>query len=273
MKDSDHSGGDSARLRAWSQRGLTLRMSAFPRVLTLVLLTLVLLAGCGTRRNPAVCCETTDECAQIGTAEIVSCEVGVCVAHSCVDLGACDGIEDCTESGQSCIDGRCTFTLPPDAARVAAYDVAYPNVWRRSITDAHPLSLLFVNRGVSPLSMSTLQVRSLADDHPTAFVRVTVPATPSTAMILPGQAGGLVTPLAEDLLIGMGIVPEQRVDQETSYADVQILDAPSGTYDIGVDVVFALDGLDVATHLTIHMEPLPVQWLNPLEGTRATIFR
>ena len=69
------------------------------------------IAAC-TKRNESVCCETEQECAEIGTSEIVTCSVGVCVEHHCVDNGTCDGDEDC--SGAACTDGICV--APVDAA-------------------------------------------------------------------------------------------------------------------------------------------------------------
>lgn len=208
------------------------------------------------------------ECAAIGTNEVVACEVGVCVQHSCVDRGPCDGNEDC-ESPEVCVEGTCSG--PPDAALTPAFDAAYPNVWEFSVNDPIPFDLMIVNRGVSPLSMSTLQVRSLSDDHPTAFVRLTT--TPSQADIQPSFAGGLISPIAEPVMIDSGLVTEQRTDTNSSYVTIDFVDAPDGTYDINVDAVLALDGLDIPIRFLVHRLPLPEVYANPKEAIRTEIAR
>ena len=234
------------------------------------ILTLLLLVAC-TKRNPEVCCETAEECAAINTTEIVACGIGVCVDHTCVDLGRCDGAEDCSNP-ETCIDGLCTPpAVPPDAPPVPAFDIAYPKEWRISVAEPIGGFVLFVNAGVTPISMSTLQLRSVADDHPTAFVRIT--PTSSAAMILPGVAGGNLTPLAEDVLVDTGIVTETRTDVGASYLSIELVDAPEGTYDIAVDVVLGLDGLDVPMGMTVHVLPGPTIFANPEVGTRTPIFR
>jgi hypothetical protein len=240
-------------------------------VLMRILVFLVLVSAC-TKRNQEVCCETAQECAAINTTEVVVCSVGVCVDHTCVDPGPCDGNEDCV-SPATCVDGTCQTPLPPDAALVPAFDVAYPNEWRFTVGSGQPivLDLMFMNRGVSPLSMSTLNVRSLSDDHPIAFVRVVT--TSSSADIPPGSAGGRILPIAEPIMIGSGLVPEPRTDTTSSYATVEFIDEPTGTYDITVDVLLTLDGLDVPLHMVMHMEPGPTIFADPEMGTRATVFR
>ena len=69
---------------------------------------LLLLAGGCTKRNPRVCCETEAECASVGYDEPAPCDLGACVANSCVEVG-CDGDEDCGNS-TTCIAGSCRTT-------------------------------------------------------------------------------------------------------------------------------------------------------------------
>jgi hypothetical protein len=198
---------------------------------------LLLVVAC-TKRNPEVCCETADECAEIQTDTVVSCAVGVCVEHECVDRGVCDGNEDC-QLPETCVDGMCAPPpAPPDAALKPAFDVVYPSEWRSSINDVFTFSIVFINTDVSPLSMSTLQVRELADDHPTGFVRIVT--TPSSANIPPGSAGGLISETANQAFLDSGLVSEPRVDAESAYATIETVDAPEGTYDIAVDAVLVL---------------------------------
>ena len=237
-----------------------------------LIILLVAIAAC-SKRNPEVCCETADECAVIGTQEVVACDVGACVAHECVDLGPCDGNEDC-QSPETCVVGICTApSAPPDAAMKPAFDVAYPNEWRFSVVDPVPLSIMFINTNTDevPLSMSTLKVKSLEDDHPIAFVRIVT--TPSAALIGPGLAGGKVSLVANPIFFGSGLVTEARTDESSSYGTIEIQDAPQGTYDILVTAVLQLSGLDVPLSMTVHMvTDGETIFAEPEAGTRETVF-
>ncbi|MBA2539528.1 MAG: hypothetical protein H0V17_07835 [Deltaproteobacteria bacterium] len=224
------------------------------------ILLVVLVCSC-TKRNQEVCCETADECAAIETDQVVACKVGVCVEHECVNPGPCDGIEDC-DASDTCVDGMCTPPpIPPDAPLVAAFDVAYPNVWRFSVAGPVGISVMFINTSVNPFSTSTLEVRELSDDHPTAFIRLT--ASPSLVNIPPGFAGGKIAPIAEPFLTDSGLVSEPRTDTDSSYVGMELVDAPSGTYDIAVGAVLGLDGLDVPLNMTIHVVPGPIIAVDP----------
>ncbi len=235
-----------------------------------LIVVLIFFMGC-SKRNQEVCCETADECAAISTKEVVACEIGVCVGHECVDIGACDGNEDC-EAPDTCVDETCTAPpAPPDAALKPAFDVAYGKEWCFSVAGPVGLSIVFINTDVSPLSMTTIQVRSLDDDHPTAFVRIET--TPSSTEIPPGFAGGKLSPVDEAVLVDTGIVTEPRIDTEINYGSIELVDAPVGTYDIVVDAVLGLEGLDVPLHMTLHMQPGPQVCANMEVGTRAQIFK
>lgn len=60
----------------------------------------IALIGC-TKRNPNVCCETDAECMAVGYDSPQPCELGVCVANACEEVG-CDGDEDCPEMTPRC---------------------------------------------------------------------------------------------------------------------------------------------------------------------------
>jgi hypothetical protein len=161
--------------------------------------------------------------------------------------------------------------VPPDAPLVAAFDVAYPSVWKFSIAGPIGISIMFINTSVNPFNTSTLEVRSIADDHPTAFVRLMV--NPKLVFIPPGTAGGKIAPIAEPFLIDSGLVTEARSDTDSSYVEMELVDAPSGTYDIQVQAVVGLDGVDVPLSMTVHVVPGPIVFVDPEAATRATIFR
>jgi hypothetical protein len=137
------------------------------------------------------------------------------------------------------MDGTCMSPPPPpDAALKPAFDVVYPSEFRSSVNDPVMFSMMFVNTDVSPLSMTTLQVRQLTDDHPTAFVRIVT--TPSSANIAPGFAGGSVDSFAATFFFDSELVTEPRTDQTSIYANIEFVDAPDGLYDITFDAVLAL---------------------------------
>ncbi len=119
--------------------------------------------------------------------------------------------------------------------------------------------------------MATLQVRQLTDDHPTALVRIVT--TPSPADIAPGFAGGRVITDAEPIYFDSGLVSEPRTDQNSNYAQIEFIDAPQGSYDITLDAVFGLDGIDVPLHITIHRDPGPTIYGNPEAAVRTQLFK
>jgi len=90
-------------------------------MLRTVLLLVVVSVGACTKRNPNVCCETADECAEVGYDEPVPCELGVCVSRNCVETG-CDGDEDCA-SPELCMQGTCRS--PADRCAVAGGVVVF----------------------------------------------------------------------------------------------------------------------------------------------------
>lgn len=237
-----------------------------------IILVLVLLVGC-TKRNPAACCETEAECARLGTTEIVTCDTGTCVNFACVDDGTCDvqDPDDCT-APESCVDGVCmqlVVDAPPPPER-PALDVAYPNEWRRSVSSTLPFDLIVIGSGTEPVPLSSMVIKSVDDDHPTATVRILL--TPSDFTVAVGEAAGFIAPNAEPLLAP--IVSETRVDTaEPGYLEWQILDAPSGTYDIATHLVLVIDGNDVVIDFVTHMVPGPTIFADPEAGKRLSVFR
>lgn len=124
-------------------------------------------------------------------------------------LGACkfpelppletDGGSDDARSDSASSDGM--FDGNIDAPGVLAFDVAYPAEWRFSV--AGPVSgfVLVVNKRPNPLALSSFQVSSISDDHPTATVRITSPGA-FGAMLPANNAGGALSMLSEQLLVG-----------------------------------------------------------------------
>lgn len=161
---------------------------------------------------------------------------------------------------------------PVDGPPTPAFDVAYPSEWRFSVAGPTDGFMLIVNTGPAPLSLATFQVTSISDDHPTAVVRVTTPGSFGEAL-QPGTAGGRLGGLAEQLLVGSGLVTEARADTASSYLSLELINAPAGTYDIAASLTVALDGRDVAMPMTIHVVPGPTIYLDPLVARRVVISR
>lgn len=233
---------------------------------------LSLMAAACTKRNPAACCETAAECTALGNGTAVSpvfCATGSCVGFTCVDNGSCDGPEDC-QAPESCDQMVCQ-QLVVDAPPPPAYDLAYPNVWRRSVVDELPFDLMIVNTTDHPIQMSSLILTSVTDDHPLATVRMKLGSLSSAVPV--GMAGGSIVPIAEPLLIDSGLVTEPRADTMTSYLAYEIVDTPGGTYDIAADVGLELDGVAAQLHFVVHMVTGPTIFAQPELATRTVVVR
>jgi hypothetical protein len=153
-----------------------------------------------------------------------------------------------------------------------AFDIVHPAEWKFSVSGPAEGFVVFVNTSQKPLSLSTLKVTSVSDDHPTAEVRVVVPEAPST-VLPPGMAAGLLSGLSRDLMVNSGLVPEPFTDSAASYLSLELADAPPGTYDIAASVTLTLDGRDATLPLTIHLVPGPIVYLDPSVPRRAQVLR
>lgn len=242
------------------------------RLWTLIVILSICTPAC-EKRNPEVCCETEAECAALGSGDPRFCEgEDVCVAFKCVAPGTCDGPEDClgaqfcnfTSSGGFCALGGMDGATP-------AFDIAYPNVWRRTVVDQLPFDLMVINTSDAPISMSSLAIKSISDNHPTATVRLV--KMPAGTMVPPHKAGGFIVPLAEPILVGSGLVPEVRADTNSSYLEYEIIDAPVGTYDIVTDAIMTLDSSDFFLHFTIHMVEGQTIYADPEAGFRLSVSK
>lgn len=215
--------------------------------------TWMFMSGC-TRSNPAVCCETVEQCQDIGVSDFRPCSDGlVCIRNECEERVADASID----------------AFVSDAG-THVFDVAYPEEWKFSVSGPISGYLLIVNAKGTALDTSTLEVRSISDDHPTAIVRVT--ANPVIATIATARAGGFVTPFSKTLLVDSGMVPEARVETNSDYLTLEIQDAPPGTYDINVNLVIGLDNIAIPLPMKIHMVPGPSVYADPTVGKRVLVF-
>jgi hypothetical protein len=194
---------------------------------------------------------------------------GDLVAHTCkviilLSLVGCGSVTP-PESP----DGRPDAASDPDAARTPAFDVAYGSAWRFSVSGPTGGFVSIINRGPVPLSMSGLQVASVSDDHPTASIRI-IPNVGDTT-VGPGLAGGALSPIAEGLIDPL--VDEPRTDVDSDYLSIELVNAPSGDYDIAASLTIELDGSLVDLPIFVHVEPGPTIWIEPTAAARATAFR
>jgi hypothetical protein len=181
-------------------------------------------------------------------------------ATTAVDAPALDAAEDGS------------MDAPTDAPLLPAFDIAYPSEWRFSVSGPAEAFILIVNTGPSPLSLATFQVSSVSDNHPTAVARVTSPSSSGTTL-QPNDAGGMLSLLSEQLLVGSGLVTEPWVDRTSQLLALELLSAPAGTYDVAVNLTISLDGRDAPLPMTIHVVPGPTVYLDPLVARRVMIYR
>jgi hypothetical protein len=184
------------------------------------------------------------------------------------DLDVGDGV------GGQCTDDVLASDAGVDVMRdggQAAFDIAYPDEWKFSV--AGPISgyMLIVNTSVTPLNTSSLVLKSISDDHPTALVRINVNGYDAT--ISPGEAGGSLSMLSKSVLVDSGLVTETRSQTTSDYLTLEVGNAPSGTYDIHATLVLSLDNLDVTMPMTIHILPGPDVWADPEVGKRLKLYR
>ena len=159
-----------------------------------------------------------------------------------------------------------------DAATAPFFDVAYPSEWVFSVPGPAVGFVLVVNSGTAPLGLSTFQVQSVSDNHPTAVVRVTAPSAPG-AILQSGSAGGALSPLSQTLLVGSGLVPEPWTDRKSQLLALELINAPAGSYDVAIDLHIALEDHDAALPMTIHVVPGPTVYVDPLVARRVRVYR
>lgn len=73
--------------------------------------------------------------------------------------------------------------------------------------------------------------------------------------------------------MGSGFVPETWTDRKSQLLALELINAPSGTYDVGVELHVALADHDAALPMTIHVGPGPTVYLDPLVARRVRVYR
>jgi hypothetical protein len=152
-----------------------------------------------------------------------------------------------------------------------AFDLVYASEWKFSVEGPVSGYLAIVNTGDQPLSLTTLQVKAITDDHPAAAVKITT--TPFSTTIPAGQAGGFLTPLSKSVLVDNGLLREKRADTNSDYLSIELANAPQGTYDIKATLELALDGVSAKLPITIHVVPGPTVAADPQAGKRIKLYR
>lgn len=71
----------------------------------------------------------------------------------------------------------------------------------------------------------------------------------------------------------VGSCSRASTDTAADYLNIEIINAPADTYDIGVILVVELDSLEVSMPMVIHIVPPGVVYADPLIGTRQTVYR
>ncbi len=156
----------------------------------------------------------------------------------------------------------------PDAG-LKAFDVVYPSEWQFSVTGQVSGYFMVIATGSAAVDMSTLHVKSIDDDHPTAFVTVTGGGSTSVPT---GYAGGVLTPVSKALFVTSGLVPEY-VSDEDDYLTFEIENAPAGTYDFHATVTVVVENIEIPLAMTIHILPMPDIWADPVVAKRIAVYR
>jgi hypothetical protein len=69
------------------------------------------------------------------------------------------------------------------------------------------------------------------------------------------------------------LLPEHIVDESTDLLTLNLAAAGNSTFDVHVDLVIQLDGLDVSLPITIHHAVGPATLSDPLHARRVSVFR
>jgi len=241
------------------------------------------LLGCGGNIN-AVPCEENSNCdlASGGQCLVASsgnqwcaypdgeCEGGYRYSDQSVGdglAGQCIGStqQDAGVDTDSSVDG------PPADAAIPAFDVVYGDPWRFSVDDAtNDGWFILVSNGTLDADISTIQVTSLSDTHPTAIVRVLVPQ--NTGVVPHGTAGGKL--FVDNDTQYLAVIPETRTYTNLPLMRMTLLDSPDGEYDFNVSMMVSVNGIVFPLNFLVHRIPVDQGvYSAPDAPKRMTVYR
>jgi len=161
---------------------------------------------------------------------------------------------------------------PIDAMLQPVYDVAFPEEWKFSIEGPISGYLLIINTSPNPLDLSTFEIVSVVDDHPTLNTVITAP-TAFNQQLGPGWAAGSLSGLSQDVLVDSGIVTEGNFYPDDNFLTLGFENMPAGTYDFTVTLTLAVEGHEVAMPMVIHHIDDAAIWADPQVGKRVTVYQ
>lgn len=137
-------------------------------------------------------------------------------------------------------------------ASATSYDVAYiskvtltPNI------SAVKQFVALVNRGTEPLPLSSVMVKNVSDDNSGVDWAFTLKVG-STVMLKPGRAAGHLSPLAQDVLVSSGTVPEPFDDQLLDF-EMRFPSPPPAGLVLRGQAVLDINGADATLVYTIQV--------------------
>ncbi len=110
---------------------------------------------------------------------------------------------------------------------------------------------VIVNTGDRPVDLATATVVSAYDDHADASFELTVVQT--DIVLSPGQGGGRLNPLAEDLLVDAGLVTEPVVTSQFTLG-YTLRNLVPGAYDIRAEASLDISGAMVTLPITFRVD-------------------
>jgi hypothetical protein len=180
------------------------------------------------------------------------------------------------ESGDG-LGGACLEASPPDAgvpdggpaSGTPAFDVVYVDEWKQSYDVPMAGALVIINKAATPLDFQTLHVKYIDDDQPTVAALATMTRPPGELAL--DEAAGALDASPKSVI--NPLLTEHIFDDMTDILKLNLAAAGNSAYDLKVDLVMQLDGIDVPLPITIHHVPGPATYGEPLHAIRVHAFR
>lgn len=188
---------------------------------------------------------------------------------SVVLLSACGNVEDKKAADAATSDGAvdsATSDAPVDAG-VPAFDVIYGENWRIAVDATNDGWFLLVANGNSDPDLSTLEVVSVSDTHPTAIVRVVAPG--ASGLMIHGKAAGKI--FVDNQAIYQAAIPEPRELTNAVLLTLSTLDSPGGNYTYDAHVDLKVNNIPFGLDFKVQHVASPITYFSPDMAKRLTV--
>jgi hypothetical protein len=185
-------------------------------------------------------------------------------------LSACGNVEDTTFMDAAVSDGKGVDSSAADAspdASVPAFEVVYGDDWRIAVEASNDGWFLLVANGNVDPDLSTIQVVSVSDTHPTAIVRIV--ASPVVGVMTHGKAAGKI--FVDNMAIYQAAIPEPRERTNEVLLTLNLLDAPAGDYVFSSHVDLKVNSIPFALDFNLHHVDSPITYFSPDVAKRLVV--